>query len=112
MDEYLSVFYRGKLNHGQDGEMNQVQTALLNVTGPLCGFWSQIQEQGLDKGESLIEVPVILETIQRTLVLLGNANHLLSKKRQLSMLESIDPHLTKYAKGDFSDAGKHLLATS
>ena len=33
VDECLSVFYRGKLNHGQDGEMKQVQTALLNATG-------------------------------------------------------------------------------
>ena len=54
-------------------------------------------------------MPVVLETIQRTLVLLGNANHLLSEKRQLSMLKSIDLQLTKYAKGDFSDAGKHLF---
>ena len=38
VDEYLGVFYRGKLNHGQDGEMKQVQTALLNATGPLCGL--------------------------------------------------------------------------
>ena len=109
IDEYLGVFYRGKLIHGQDGEMKQVQTALLNATGPLCGLWSQIHEQGLDKDEGLIQVPVVLETIQCTLVLLGNANHLLSEKRRLSMLKSIDPQLTKYAKGDFSDAGKHLF---
>ena len=51
----------------------------------LCGLRSQIQEQGLNKDEGLIQVPVVLETIQRMHVLLGNANHLLSEKRRLSI---------------------------
>ena len=89
VDEYLGVFYKGKLNHNQNGEMKQIQTALLNATGPLCGLWSQIHDQGLDKEGGLIQVPVVLETIQRTLVLLGNANHLLSEERRLGILKSI-----------------------
>ena len=64
-------------------------------------------EQSLDKDEVLNPVPVVSETIQRTLVLLENAK---SPIGRLSMLKSIDPRWTKYAKGDFSDAGKHLFS--
>ena len=89
--------------------MKQIQTALLNATGPLFGLWSEIQKKGLEREGGLIQVPVVLETIQRTLVLLGNSNCLLSEKRHLGILKSVDPQLEKYAKGDFSDSGKHLF---
>ena len=107
-DEFLKMFWKEKLNL-KDEEMRSVQTALLNATGPLCGLWSQIQQQGLDKEAH--QVSVVLETIQRTLVFLGNTNHLLSEKRWLGVLSSIDSKLTKYAKGGFSEAGKHLFGS-
>ena len=86
VDEYIRTFWKRKINLSQDGEMKQVQTALLNAIGPLCGLWSQIQEQNLVKDEGLIQVSVVLDAIQRTLVFLGNANHLLSEKRRLGVL--------------------------
>ena len=57
VDEYLGVFYRGKLSQYRDGEIKQVQTVLLNVTGSLM----------LDKDGGLILVPVVLETIRALL---------------------------------------------
>ena len=107
--EYLGVFWKGKLNLSQDGEWKQVQNALLCATGPLCGLWSQILEQGVDSKDGSIPASAVLDMIQRTLVFLGNANHLLSKKRRLGLLKSIDPNLTKYAKGEFPEAGKDLF---
>ena len=109
VDEYLAVFWKGKLNLSQDGEWKQVQNALLCATGPLCGLWSQIHEQGLDSEDGPIPASAVLDMIQRTLVLIGNANQLLSEKRRLGLLKSIDPNLTKYAKGEFPEAGKELF---
>ena len=109
VDEYLGVFWKGKLNLSQDGEWKQVQNALLCSTGPLCGLWSQILEQGLDSDDRPIPASAVLDVIQRTLVFLGNANHLLSEKRRLGLLKSIDPNLAKYAKGEFPEAGKDLF---
>ena len=111
VDEYLGVFWKGKLNLSQDGEWKQVQNALLCATGPLCGLWSQIHEQGLDSEDGPIPASAVFDMIQRTLVFLGNANQLLSEKRRLSLLKSIDPNLTKYAKGEFPEAGKDLFGS-
>ena len=60
-----------------------------------CGLWSQIVEQDL-------------HMLQRALVFLGNANNLFCDRRRVRILEAIDPNLSKYAKGDLPDVGKHL----
>ena len=49
--------------------------------------------------------------IQCTLILIGNANQLLSEKRHLGLLKSIDPNFIKYAKGEFLEAGKELFGS-
>ena len=76
---------------------------------PICGLWSQLIEQGMEKKSDLIPVPIVLDMIQRTLVFLGSANNLLSKKRRSAILHSVDPKLARYAKGDFQNAGKCLF---
>ena len=111
MDEFLGVFWKGKLNLSQDGKWKQVQNALFCATGPLCGLWSQIHEQGIDSENGNIPASVVLDMIQCTLVFLGNANQLLNEKRRLGLLKSIDPNLTKYAKGEFPEAGKDLFGS-
>ena len=108
MDEYLGTFWKRKLNLSQDEEWKQVQNALLCATGPLCGLWSQIQKQELDNESGTIPASAVLDMIQWTLVFLGNANHLLSEKRRLGLL---DPNLAKYAKGEFPEAGKDLFGS-
>ena len=77
----------------------------------MCGLWSQIHEQGLDSEDGPIPASAVLDLIQRTLVLIGNANQLLSEKRRLGLFKSIDPNLTKYAKGEFPEAGKELFGS-
>ena len=112
VDEFLQTFWKGKVNNSQDGDLKQIQTALLNTTGPLCGLWSQLLEQGLGKESDLIQAPVVLDMIQRTLVLLGNANSLISERRRAHILHAVDPKLSKYAKGEFPKAGKSLFGQS
>ena len=63
VDEYLGVFWKGKLNLSQDGEWKQVQNALLCAAGPLCGLWSQIHEQGLDSEDGPIPASAVLDMI-------------------------------------------------
>ena len=46
----------------------------------------------------------VLDIIQRSLVLLGNANNFISETRRETALESIHPSLKKYGKGDFSNS--------
>ena len=113
VDQFISIFWGKKVNLTADKELKQLQDAVLHSATPLAGLWASIAEQGLDRDpEALIQVPVVLESIQRALVLLGNANHYISETRRTHILEAVDPKLTKYAKGDFSDSGKYLFGPS
>ena len=109
VDDFLQTFWKGKINNTQDGDLKQIQTALLNGAAPFCGLWSQLIDQGMEKESDLVPVPVVLDMIQRTLVFLGSANNLLSEKRRSAILHSVDPKLARYAKGDFPNAGKCLF---
>ena len=48
-DDFLQTFWKGKINNTQDGELKLIQTAVLNGGAPLCGLWSQLIEQGMEK---------------------------------------------------------------
>ena len=67
---------------------------MLYAAGPLTGLWADLIEQGLaNDSDAAIHVSDILETIQRSLVLLGNANSLISETRHEIALESVHPSL-------------------
>ena len=110
VDSYIFTFWKNRIDLSADNQLKHLQTALLYTTGPLAGLWSQIVEQDLHKDpEALMQVPIVLEALQRALVFLGNANSLFCDRPCVRILEAIDPNLSKYTKGDFSDAGKHLF---
>ena len=45
VDDFLQTFWKGKTNNAQDGDLKQIQMAVLNGAAPLCGLWSQLIEQ-------------------------------------------------------------------
>ena len=112
VDEFLQTFWKGHINNTRDNDLKQIQTAVLNATAPLCGLWAQLLNQNLTEDSDLVQAPVVLDMIQRALVFLGNANNLINEKRRASILHSVDPKLTKYAKGDNSNTGKNLFGQS
>ena len=69
-------------------------------------LWSDLADQELNQDpKAAILVSDVLDIIQRSsLVLLGNANNLISETRREAALESIYPSLKKYGKGDFSNS--------
>ena len=83
---------------------------MLYAASPLTNLWADLIEQGLSNdAEAAIHVSDILDTIQRSLVLLGNANSLISETRREIALESIHPSLKKYGKGAFAKAKADLF---
>ena len=73
-------------------------------------MWVELIEQGMAKGpEALIPVTDVLDIIQRSIVLIGNASNLVLEIRREIALEAIHPSLKKYAEGDFKDAGSDLF---
>ena len=71
-------------------------------------MWSDLIKQNLQEDpDATINVHDVLEIIQRSLVLLGNANKVLSQMTNL--LELADKSLEKYAQDSPSQAGEFLF---
>ena len=105
LDSFISDFGGKKLDKARDAQLSKIQGTLLYAANPLTNLWSELINQKLTRDpNAAIPVADILDIIQRSLVLLGNANCLVSEARRENALESIHTSLKKYAKGDFSKA--------
>ena len=94
----------------QDGELAKLQSAMLKVCGPMMCMWSDLIEQNLiEDPDATISVHDVLEIIQRSLVLLGNTNEMLSQMRRTNLLKLADESLGKYAQDLPSQAGELLF---
>ena len=71
----------------QHGELVKYQSAMLKVCGPMTCMWSDLIEQNLlENPDATISVQDVLEIIQRSLVLMGNANEMLSQVRRTNFI--------------------------
>ena len=110
LDSFISDFAGKKLDKGRDAQLAKIQGTMLYATNPLTNLWAELIDQGLTQdSQAAMFVSDVLEIIQRTLVLLGNASNLISETRREVALESVHPSLKKYGKGDFSKAGEDLF---
>ena len=110
LDQFVCDFAPKKVDKSRDAAMCKIQGSLLYAVNPLANLWSGLIEQGLTMDpEALIPVSDVLDIIQRSIVLIGNANNLVSETRREVALEAIHPSLKKYAKGDFKDAESDLF---
>ena len=105
LDSFISDFASKKLDKARDAQLARIQGAVLYTVNPLTCLWSDLAGQGLTQDrKAAILVSDVLDIIQRSLVLLGNANNLISETRRETALESIHLSLKKYGKGDFSNS--------
>ena len=105
LDSFISDFAGKKLDKARDAQLARIQGAVLYAANPLTCLWSDLVDQGLTQDpKAAILVSDVLDIIQRSLVLLGNANNLILETRRETALESIHPSLKKYGKGDFSNS--------
>ena len=101
---------RQRFPKSRDGELGTVQAALLSTAGPLTCLWSDLLDNNLlaDKSE-VINVHDVLNVIQWTLVLMGNANELLSQAQCGNILQCVDKTLEKYGKEPCSNSREFLF---
>ena len=110
LDQFITEFSPKKVDKARDASLTKIQGALLYAVNPLANLWANLIEQDLDSDpKALIPVPDVLDVIQRSLVLIGNANNLLAETRREVALDAVHPSLKKYAKGDFTEAGSDLF---
>ena len=83
---------------------------MLKVCGPMTCMWSNLIAQNLlEDPNPTISVHDVLEIIQRLLVLLENANEMLSQMRRTNLLELADKSLGKYGHDSPSQVGEFLF---
>ena len=110
LDQFVSDFAPKKVDKARDAALSRIQGSLLYAVNPLTNMWAGLIEQGLvEDPEGLIPIPDVLDIIQRSIVLIGSANNLVSETRREVALDAIHSSLKKYAKGDFKDAGSDLF---
>ena len=98
VDKYMVDFLGKKLPKEHDSQLSKIQTAVLACIRPLTSAWHDLLEAGLEEDTSM-KVPAteVLEIIQRSLCLIGNASEFISQARRSKILEAIEPSWGKYA---------------
>ena len=110
LDQFITDFAPKNIDKARDTSLARILGSMLYAVNPLVNVWAGLIDQKLDDDpEALIPVSDVLEMIQRSIVLLGNTNNLISESRREAVLEKIQPTLRKYAKGDFSEAQNELF---
>jgi hypothetical protein len=109
-DQFITDFAPKVVDKAQDAALTKIQGSLLYAVNPLANLWSHLIAQSLDGDQqAVILVTEVLEVVQRILVLLVNANNLLSERWREIALDAVHSSLKKYAKGNFTDAGNDLF---
>ena len=81
LDQFITDFAPKKVDKARDAALARIQGGLLYAANPLAYLWANLMEQGLEgDSEAVIPVSEVLDILQRTLVLLGNASNLLSER--------------------------------
>ena len=110
VDRFMADHLKERLPKSRDSELGIVQSALLSATGPLTCLWSDLLDNNLLADESAtINAHDVLNVIQRTLVLMGNANELLSQTRRRQILQCVDKNLEKYGKDPRPNSQEYLF---
>jgi hypothetical protein len=110
VDKYITDFLGKKFPKDQDSEAMKVQASVLAVARPLASGWQNLLDAGLETNpDMLVPAAEVLDLIQRTLCLVGNASEYISQTRRARILTAIDPTWSKFGSEDFSKAKDTLF---
>ena len=109
VDEFMLGHLKSRFPRSNETQLRTIQNALLSATGPLACLWADFISNDMLTEDSTVSVHDVLEVVQRTLVLLGNANTLLTQTRRDSILQAVDRSLVKYGKECAPTTGDHLF---
>ena len=80
VDRLMADHLKECLLKARDSKLGIIQSALLSAAGPLMCLWSDLLDNNLLADENTtINTHDVLNVVQRTLVLMGNTNELLSQ---------------------------------
>ena len=83
MDDVLVDYMGSDFPSSSEEHYKRIQTAVISARAPMLNLWAHLEEQQLTVGQGgLIQTEVVLEMIQKSLVLLGNASNYVSETRR------------------------------
>ena len=91
-----------------DSKLITLQKAVQAAVGPVACAWSAIVE---DKSLQSLPADEVADVLQRSIVLLGNVNGMLTQVRRQLILEAGDKEISKLTKDDIPQSGKDLFGT-
>ena len=111
VDDDIVAFLGQEFPHKLDKCLSKIQGTTVAVAAPLATLWANLIEQKLTGEAALIAADDVVETIQRSLSLLGNSINYISQARRdviISKLETKKKGLAKImrkaSKSDLTDA--------
>ena len=99
VNHFMLDHLKQKFPRSRGTELGTIQSTLLYAAGSLTCLWSDLLHNNLLAGEGgMINAHNVLNVIQRLLILLGNANKLLSQTRRCDILQCVDKSLESMVK--------------
>ena len=112
VDGFFTDYLKAAFPRSDDGELIKVKSTLLKVCGPMACIWAElIDNNQLSDADATVNVHDVLNIIQRTMVLLGNANEMLSQLRRSKILAAVDTSLVKYGQKPQPESGEFLFGS-
>lgn len=116
-DDDIVAFLGKDFPSKSDKRLRRIQATTIAVAGPLTTLWANLVEQDMGQGSgTLIPVDDVIDTIQRSLSLLGNSVNYISQARReliISQLEykkkGLGKVMRKVCQSDLENTGKELF---
>ena len=90
-DDVIADFMGRDFPSKIDSQYRRMQTAVLASAAPAINLWVNLDQQQLTSGQGgLVPVDVVLEVIQRSLVLVGNASNYISQMRRDIIIRKLE----------------------
>ncbi len=91
-----------------DKQYKRMQTAVIAAAAPALCLWKELEEQGFTSGQGgLMPVDTVLDTLQRSIVLIGNASNYVSQVRRDVIIRKLESHNKGLASALKSTCKKH-----
>ena len=97
VDSFVTDYLKSNFPKSDDAELSKVQSVLLKVCGSMACMWAELIDNNLLSDlDAKVNMYNGLNIIQRTMVLLGNANEMISEVRLSKVLNAMETSLIKY----------------
>ena len=110
VDGFITQFLKGSFPKSDNTELTKVHCALLKVCGPMVCMWAELIDNDLLSSlDATVNVYNILNVVQHMLLLLGNANELLSQLEHSKILAAVDTSLVKFGQMPQTESREFLF---